>query len=93
MFCTNCGSKLPDDVKFCTQCGAPVAKVIPRSDLEQGQQAGRESVGAQPMAGHEAQEAPVAESVHDATIGESPRRGAPGRERCLAAGRRARRRV
>lgn len=74
MFCTNCGSKLPDDVKFCTQCGAPVAKVIPRSDLEQGQQAGRESVGAQPMAGHEAQEAPVAESVHDATIGESPDR-------------------
>ena len=72
MFCTNCGSKLPDDVKFCTQCGTPVAKVIPRSDLEQGQQAGRESVGAQPMAGHEAQEAPVAESVHDATIGESP---------------------
>lgn len=72
MFCTNCGSKLPDDVKFCTQCGAPVAKVIPRSDLEQGQQAGRESVGAQPMAGHEAQEAPVAESVHDATTGESP---------------------
>lgn len=72
MFCTNCGNKLPDDVKFCTQCGAPVAKVIPRSDLEQGQQAGRESVGAQPMAGHEAQEAPVAESVHDATIGESP---------------------
>lgn len=72
MFCTNCGSKLPDDVKFCTQCGAPVAKVIPRSDLEQGQRAGRESVGAQPMAGHEAQEAPVAESVHDATIGESP---------------------
>lgn len=72
MFCTNCGSKLPDDVKFCTQCGAPVAKVIPRSDLEQGQQAGRESVGAQPMTGHEAQEAPVAESVHDATIGESP---------------------
>ena len=41
MFCTNCGSKLPDDVKFCTQCGAPVTKVIPRSDLEQGQQAGR----------------------------------------------------
>lgn len=74
MFCTNCGSKLPDDVKFCTQCGAPVAKVIPRSDLEQGQQAGRESVGAQLMAGHEAQEAPVAESVHDATIGESPDR-------------------
>lgn len=35
MFCTNCGSKLPDDVKFCTQCGAPVAKVITRSELEQ----------------------------------------------------------
>lgn len=37
MFCTNCGSKLPDDVKFCTQCGAPVTKVIPRSELEKQQ--------------------------------------------------------
>lgn len=25
MFCTNCGSKLPDGARFCTSCGAPVA--------------------------------------------------------------------
>ncbi len=25
MFCTNCGTTLPEDVRFCTQCGAPVA--------------------------------------------------------------------
>ena len=26
MFCTKCGSNLPDGVKFCTRCGAPVGK-------------------------------------------------------------------
>lgn len=25
MFCTQCGTKLPDDARFCTGCGAPVA--------------------------------------------------------------------
>lgn len=34
MFCTKCGAKLPDDVRFCTACGnpvgaAPVAPVAP----------------------------------------------------------------
>mgnify|MGYP003304424422 CR=1 FL=1 len=34
MFCTKCGAKLPDDVRFCTACGnpvgaAPVAPVVP----------------------------------------------------------------
>lgn len=24
MFCTKCGSQIPDDVRFCTKCGAPV---------------------------------------------------------------------
>ena len=32
MFCTNCGKQLPDDVKFCTACGAPVAKITPRAE-------------------------------------------------------------
>lgn len=27
MFCTNCGTKLPDNVKFCVKCGAKVSKV------------------------------------------------------------------
>ena len=30
MFCTACGQKLPDGAKFCTKCGAPVAKIEPR---------------------------------------------------------------
>lgn len=29
MFCTMCGKELPDGAKFCTNCGAPVAKVMP----------------------------------------------------------------
>lgn len=24
-FCTNCGSKLPDDARFCSNCGSPVS--------------------------------------------------------------------
>lgn len=30
MFCTNCGAKLEANVKFCSQCGAPVAVVEPK---------------------------------------------------------------
>ena len=29
MFCTQCGTKLPDDARFCTNCGAPVASKAP----------------------------------------------------------------
>lgn len=29
MFCTNCHEILPDNVKFCTKCGAPVAPTAP----------------------------------------------------------------
>ncbi len=25
MFCSNCGNKLPDNAKFCTECGAKIA--------------------------------------------------------------------
>lgn len=30
MYCTRCGSHIADDVKFCTNCGAPVERVVPR---------------------------------------------------------------
>ena len=30
-FCTNCGAKLADDAKFCTECGTPVGRVPPES--------------------------------------------------------------
>ena len=29
MFCTQCGAKLPDDARFCTGCGTPVASKAP----------------------------------------------------------------
>jgi hypothetical protein len=35
MFCTNCGSQIPDGVKFCTNCGTAVAEASPLSTHEQ----------------------------------------------------------
>lgn len=29
MFCTRCGARLPDNVRFCTACGAPVSPAFP----------------------------------------------------------------
>ncbi len=29
MFCQNCGTQLPEDVKFCPECGAPVEIIDP----------------------------------------------------------------
>lgn len=65
MFCTNCGSKLPDDVKFCTQCGAPVTKVIPRSELEK-QQAEQADEPVQPA------EEPAAGTEAASAVGAAP---------------------
>lgn len=30
MFCTKCGSEVPDSAKFCTKCGAPVQSEQPQ---------------------------------------------------------------
>lgn len=32
MFCPNCGSQLNDGLKFCTQCGTPLADVAPADE-------------------------------------------------------------
>ena len=32
MFCSKCGKQLPDDVKFCFNCGAPVS--VPESEVK-----------------------------------------------------------
>lgn len=74
MFCTNCGSKLPDDVKFCTQCGAPVTKVIPRSELEK-QQAEQADEPVQPA------EEPAAGTEAASAVGAAPAsRAAPAEQ-------------
>ena len=33
MFCNNCGNQLPDDAKFCNQCGANVVNIIENTCL------------------------------------------------------------
>lgn len=44
MFCSNCGAKLPDGTKFCTNCGDPVASPT----QEQGDQAAPDETVAMP---------------------------------------------
>ena len=33
MFCGNCGNKLPDDARFCGECGAVVAQTAPQPEV------------------------------------------------------------
>ena len=33
-FCTNCGAKLPDGSRFCTECGAAIAASAPATPAE-----------------------------------------------------------
>ena len=67
MFCTACGQKLPDGAKFCTKCGAPVAKIEPRvaPDAAPAPDAGaQEAAPVREVA--PAQEAASAQAVPDA---------------------------
>lgn len=34
MYCLHCGAQLPDDAKFCTECGAKVSKLDPQPGLK-----------------------------------------------------------
>ena len=34
MFCQNCGSQLPDDARFCRECGAPTAALSPAAPAQ-----------------------------------------------------------
>lgn len=34
MFCENCGSKVPDDSKFCTECGATFSGATPAESVQ-----------------------------------------------------------
>ena len=31
-FCTNCGSKIDDEARFCPDCGAPVVPEAPKAE-------------------------------------------------------------
>ena len=31
-FCTNCGSKIDDEARFCPDCGAPVVPGAPKAE-------------------------------------------------------------
>ena len=39
MFCTNCGSPVPDNAKFCTNCGAPLSLQTPAQEMPEEAQA------------------------------------------------------
>ena len=62
MFCTTCGRELPDGAKFCTNCGAPVAKIVTREERE----AAPVDNAAVDEASAEPQEAPEPEPVDEA---------------------------
>lgn len=66
MFCTHCGKQIADDAKFCTACGAPVAKITPRSDGPASGQEPATEPAAAPEAAPEQAEAPA---VVDQTAG------------------------
>lgn len=34
MFCRYCGNKLPEDAKFCDQCGKPCASIADSDDVD-----------------------------------------------------------
>ncbi|MBR5707892.1 MAG: zinc ribbon domain-containing protein, partial [Oscillospiraceae bacterium] len=35
MFCTQCGTQLPDGSRFCTNCGAKLAEFVEKAAAEQ----------------------------------------------------------
>lgn len=64
MFCTKCGTNLPENVKFCTKCGAPVSQAPVQSDPA-GYRAPAEEIqpGANPRGVAATQIRPAAPSV------------------------------
>lgn len=46
MYCRYCGAQIPDDVKFCTNCGKSVSGAEPGSDSQQNENAAYTNAGA-----------------------------------------------
>lgn len=61
MFCTSCGSKLPDNARFCTSCGTPVT--LPPVPVAVPSPAPVEEKPTEPIVELPVVEAPVAEEV------------------------------
>ena len=72
MFCTTCGRELPDGAKFCTNCGAPVAKIVTREEREAVpvEDAGVDEVVAEPKAASELEPADEAAPMMQEDSGE-----------------------
>ena len=64
MFCTNCGKKIQDDIKYCPYCGAPVLPPVSAKE----EPVVEEPVAEEPVVEEPAVEEPVAEEP----IGEEP---------------------
>ena len=74
MFCTTCGRELPDGAKFCTNCGAPVAKIVTREEREAApvEDAGVDEAVAEPKAASELEPADEAAPMMQEDSGEAP---------------------
>lgn len=74
MFCTTCGRELPDGAKFCTNCGAPVAKIVTREEREAVpvEDAGVDEAVAEPKAASELEPADEAAPMMQEDSGEAP---------------------
>ena len=69
MFCTKCGTQLPDDARFCSGCGAPIAQKAATPDPEPVVTRS-ESVAEQPEPQPVTQETPAPEAVRFNTVGD-----------------------
>ncbi len=63
MFCTNCGKKIQDDIKFCPYCGAPVLPPVTAKE---------EPAVEEPAVEEIAEEAPVIEEAVEEVVAAEP---------------------
>jgi pSer/pThr/pTyr-binding forkhead associated (FHA) protein len=65
-FCTSCGTRNPDDARFCSQCGSPLADAAPTPGDVGGESTATISIGMDKVETSDRQLNPVDEAAVDA---------------------------